>query len=109
MASAWRDTWPGPDSQPKTSAARYNPASVIRSNRLVFGSLVALGSIVGGLLFLFGIDRATNGGEVLGDVTVNAVELGGLGEFEAIERVRAMEEELFSTPCPSLSRDASLV
>jgi hypothetical protein len=59
---------------------------VIRSNRLLFGFLIALGSIVGGALFLFGIDRATNGGEVLGDVTVNGVELGGLGEFEALER-----------------------
>jgi len=88
------------ESQPATSPAQYNPASVIRSNRLLFGSLVALGAIVGGTLFLFGIDRATNGGEVLGDVTVNGVELGGLGEFEALERIRAMEDELATTPIP---------
>ena len=73
---------------------------MIRSNRLLLGFLIALGSIVGGALFLFGIDRVTNGGEVLGDVTVNGVELGGLDEFEALERVRAMEQELAATPIP---------
>ncbi len=73
---------------------------MLRSNRLLLGSLIVVGSLVGGLLFLFGIDRATNGAEILGDVTVNGVELGGLGEFEAIERVRAMEQDLVDRPIP---------
>jgi len=73
---------------------------VLRSNRLLLGSLIVVGSLVGGLLFLFGIDRATNGAEILGDVTANGVELGGLGEFEAIERVRAMEQDLVDRPIP---------
>lgn len=71
-----------------------------RINRLLLGTAVALGSAVALVLFLFGIDRATNGGEILGDVTVNGVELGGLGEFEALDRVRAMEADLIGTPIP---------
>ena len=73
---------------------------MLRSNRLLLGSLIVVGSLVGGLVFLFGIDRATNGAEILGDVTVNGVELGGLSEFEAIERVRAMEQDLVDRPIP---------
>ena len=79
---------------------RYNLASVLRSNRLLLGSLIVVGSLVGGLVFLFGIDRASNGAEILGDVTVNGVQLGGLSEFEAIERVRAMEQDLVDRPIP---------
>lgn len=70
------------------------------SIRLLIASVVAVGAVVGGLVFLFGIDRLTNGSEILGDVTVNAVELGGLDEFEAIERVRNMEQELIESPIP---------
>lgn len=73
---------------------------MLRSNRLLIGSLIAVASLVGGVVALFGIDRATNGSEILGDVTVNGVELGGLGEFEAVERVRAMENDLVTTPIP---------
>ncbi len=89
-----------PDTRPAVVRPRYNPAFVTRTNRLLLGLLVAIVSIVGGVLFLFGIDRATNGAEILGNVTVNGVELGGLGEFEAIERVRAMEQDLIDTPIP---------
>jgi len=73
---------------------------VTRSIRFLLLPLIAVGSIVGGVLLLFGIDRITNGAEILGDVNVNGVELGGLGEFEAIERVRAMEQDLVTTPMP---------
>jgi vancomycin resistance protein YoaR len=72
----------------------------IRSNRVLFGSLVTIGSAILAMLLVFGIDRATNGSEILGDVTVGGVDLGGLGEFEATERVREFEDELVGSPIP---------
>ena len=79
---------------------RYNSALVTLFNRLLLGSFLVVVSIVGGVALLFGIDRATNSTEILGNVTVNGVELGGLGEFEAIERIRSMEEDLVTKPMP---------
>jgi vancomycin resistance protein YoaR len=72
----------------------------IRSNRVLFGSLVTVGSTVLALLLVFAIDRATNGSEILGDVSVGGVSLGGLGEFEATETVRSFETDLTATPVP---------
>jgi len=71
---------------------------VTPSNRPLFIVLVAVGSVIGAALFLFGLDRLSNGSEILGDVTVNGTELGGLGEFEALEKVRHMEQGLVETP-----------
>lgn len=72
----------------------------IRSNRVLFGTLVTIGSVLLALVLVFTIDRATNGSEILGDVTMSGIDLGGLGEFEATERVREMESELVSSPIP---------
>jgi hypothetical protein len=49
---------------------------------------------------VFAVDRATNGGEVLGDVTVGGVALGGLDEADALAEVRALEDRLSSSPIP---------
>ncbi len=73
---------------------------MLRSSRLLLSVLFAAGVVIGGAGLLFGIDRLTNGAEILGEVTVNGIELGGLGEFEAIDRVREMERELVETPIP---------
>jgi hypothetical protein len=73
---------------------------MLRSNRVLFYFLVTLGSVIVAVLLVFGIDRATNGSEILGTVTVGGVDLGGLGEFEATERVRALEAEISSIPIP---------
>lgn len=72
----------------------------IRSNRLALGTLITLGSVLLAVLLVFAIDRATNGSEILGDVSVNGVDLGGLGEFEAVDRIRTLEQELAMTPIP---------
>ena len=44
------------------------------------------------------IDRATNTGEVLGSVSVEGVELGGLGREDAAARLADLEATLASTP-----------
>ncbi len=55
-----------------------------------------------GLILLVGIvygaDRATNGGEILGRVSVLGVDLGGLGEEDAAALMDDLEADLASTP-----------
>ena len=62
--------------------------------------LTAFGSTLLAVLFVFGADRLTNGGEVLGSVVGNGVEIGGLGERDAVARLREMEITLRATPIP---------
>lgn len=47
---------------------------------------------------VFGIDRMTNAGEVLGDVEVIGVDLGGLDERAAIDRLEDLESDLLAAP-----------
>ena len=47
---------------------------------------------------VFGIDRAINTGEVLGKVSVEGVDLGGLGREDAAARLADLESVLASTP-----------
>jgi hypothetical protein len=72
----------------------------IRSNRALFASLLAVGSALLAVLLVFAIDRASNGSEILGDVTVGGIDLGGLGELEATERVRSFENDLTASRIP---------
>lgn len=73
---------------------------MLRSNRPLSLFLITLGSVGLALVLVFGVDRATNGAEILGGVSVGGVDLGGLGEFEATERLRDFEAELISNPIP---------
>lgn len=73
---------------------------MIRSNRPLFLALTITGSVIVGILLVFILDRVSNGAEVLGDVTVAGVELGGLGEAEARDRIATLEEQLAGTPIP---------
>jgi len=59
---------------------------------LVPAGLVLLVGIV------YGVDRATNGGEVLGRVSVAGVDLGGLGREDATALMAELEADLASTP-----------
>lgn len=68
--------------------------------RPVFIGLIAFGSTLAAVLLVFGIDRATNGGEVLGSVVVNGVDVGGLSERDAIARLQDLETALRDTPVP---------
>jgi hypothetical protein len=56
---------------------------------------IALALMVG---IVFAVDRATNGGEVLGSVEVAGIPLGGIGETDAIAQIGEFEETLRSTP-----------
>jgi len=60
----------------------------------VFVAASALASI--GLVF--GVDRLTNAGEVLGDVEVAGVDIGGLDERDAIGRLAELESALLASP-----------
>ena len=55
-------------------------------------ALVVLASVV------FAMDRASNGGEVLGTVAVAGADLGGLPETEAHEVLAELEQQLSSVP-----------
>lgn len=55
-------------------------------------ALVLMVSIV------FGVDRITNGGEVLGQVSVADVELGGLSEDHIRAELAMLEERMATTP-----------
>lgn len=68
--------------------------------RPVFIGLIAFGSVLAAVLLAFGVDRATNGGEVLGSVVVNGVDVGGLSERDALARLQELETTLRSTPVP---------
>ena len=63
---------------------------------------VGLALMVG---IVFASDRLTRGGEILGRVTVADVELGGLGEGDALATVRNLEERLAATPIPVIVAD----
>lgn len=69
-----------------------------RYQRVLLGFGITIVSIIVAVLVVFAIDRATNGGEILGDVTVGGIQLGGLGEFEATEAVRELEARMASEP-----------
>jgi vancomycin resistance protein YoaR len=71
-----------------------NVPAPVRMALLVAGSLVAM------VLLVFGIDRITNGGEVLGDVVVDGVNLGGLDQHDALARLGDLETELLTRPIP---------
>jgi hypothetical protein len=62
--------------------------------------LMAFGSTLLAVLLVFGFDRFTNGGEVLGSVSVGNVDLGGLGEADAVARLQELEDDLRSSPIP---------
>ncbi|MBI5156720.1 MAG: VanW family protein [Acidimicrobiia bacterium] len=62
--------------------------------------LIAFGSTLLAATLVFTVDRITNGGEVLGSVVVNGVDLGGLGERDAVARLQEMENALATTPVP---------
>ena len=47
---------------------------------------------------VFAMDRVSNGGEVLGNVTVAGADLGGLSEDEARDALLALEERLSTVP-----------
>ncbi|OFW66461.1 MAG: hypothetical protein A2Z12_05390 [Actinobacteria bacterium RBG_16_68_21] len=73
-----------------------NVPAPLRLALLVAGSLVAM------VVLVYGIDRVSNGGEVLGSVTVDGVDIGGLDENAALARVRGLEESLASRPVPAV-------
>jgi vancomycin resistance protein YoaR len=66
----------------------------IRLALLVAGSTVAI------VLLVYGIDRVTNGGEVLGNVVVDGVDIGGLDRSDAMARLTDLENELLDRPVP---------
>ena len=47
---------------------------------------------------VFAMDRASNGGEILGGVTVGGIELSGLTEAQARRTLQALETEMAQTP-----------
>ncbi|HSM02336.1 MAG TPA: VanW family protein [Acidimicrobiia bacterium] len=61
-------------------------------------SLFVAASALAMIALVFGVDRMTNAGEVLGDVEVIGVELGGLDERRAIERLETLESHLLESP-----------
>ena len=60
--------------------------------------ITALGSTLLAIVLIFSADRLTNGGEVLGSVDINGVDIGGLGERDAVARLQELEIELRTTP-----------
>jgi vancomycin resistance protein YoaR len=66
---------------------------------LVVAVPISLALMVG---VVFGIDRATNAGEVLGEVRAGEVDLGGLGEPDARAALRRFEHELAGRPVTAL-------
>lgn len=61
-----------------------------------------LGVLVAVLALVFVVDRMTDGGEVLADVDVAGVSLGGLSERQALEEVRRLEDTLLTTAMPTI-------
>jgi vancomycin resistance protein YoaR len=56
---------------------------------------ISLGLMTG---IVFGVDRATNSGEVLGKVSAADVDVGGLGEDDAMALLLELEDRLAATP-----------
>ena len=73
-----------------------------RIPRFVITALAAAGVVLAMVTTVFAVDRLTDGGEVLGDVDVAGVELGGLSERTALEAVQALEDRLRRTPIPAV-------
>ena len=61
-------------------------------------SLFVAASALTLVALVFGIDRFTNAGEVLGDIEVVGVDLGGLDEAGAIDRLEELEADLLASP-----------
>ncbi len=47
---------------------------------------------------VFAMDRASNGGEILGGVTVGGVELSGLSKTQALRALQSLEAEMAANP-----------
>jgi len=81
---------------------RYNPGAAVMSKPLRIALIAVLVPV--GLALLIGAaflgDRLSNGGQVLGHVTVADVELGDLSEADAIGALRRLEDRLRTTPVP---------
>jgi len=69
-----------------------NLPAPVRLTLLVAGSLMAM------VLLVYGVDRVTNGGEVLGTVVVDGVNIGGLDQRDAIARLHDLEDGLLARP-----------
>ncbi len=54
--------------------------------------LVIWGTVV------FAMDRASNGGEILGEVVIGGVDVSGLDQEEALKQIMLLEYELATTP-----------
>lgn len=63
-------------------------------------SLFVAASALTLIAVVFGVDRLTNAGEILGDVEVAGVDIGGLDERAAIARLEDLERELLASPIP---------
>jgi len=61
-------------------------------------SLFVAASALALIALVFGIDRMTNAGEILGDVEVIGVDLGGLDERAAVDRLEELEAHLLDSP-----------
>jgi vancomycin resistance protein YoaR len=68
--------------------------------RIVLVVLLVPISLVLMVGIVFAVDRATNGGEVLGEVSVADRQLGGLSNDDARDELQALEEELLAAPIP---------
>ena len=55
------------------------------------------------VLLVFGVDRLVNGGEVLGSVVADGVELGGLGQVDALTALQDLEQRLVATPVTAVA------
>ena len=63
----------------------------------IIAALIPVGiALIAGIVF--GIDRAVKTGEILGTVSVEGVDLGGLGRDDAAARLAELEAALASTP-----------
>ncbi|MEX1207572.1 MAG: VanW family protein [Acidimicrobiia bacterium] len=61
-------------------------------------SLLVAASALTLIAVVFGVDRLTNAGEILGDVEVVGVNLGGLDERAARSRLEDLETDLLASP-----------
>lgn len=60
--------------------------------------LLAAAATAGAVGLAFAADRATNGGEILGTVVVEGVDIGGLNASDAAETLRLYEDSLRDLP-----------
>jgi vancomycin resistance protein YoaR len=61
-------------------------------------SLLVAASALTLIAVVFGVDRLTNSGEILGHVEVSGVDLGGLDGQAAASRLEALESDLLASP-----------